>query len=551
MRAGNAERRRRVRPNRLPDWPRRPRAIPLRFHFMHSSYQTPSCTRWPLSTLRLFNRREILAAMGRSMLWGGAVAALRTGSSSEEEEAKLIISPPLNGDSGTKMVVKNGTKFTLSCIYDHHGHSSERVHWQNENGKEIDDESSASVFTLGLRERNTHNYKRLLVFRAIGHRDAGRYRCVAATDENSKEYDLSVNVDIVVVDPCKWVDSDEQVGAMEGGMVQVDCSAEGKPEARISITDEDGAPLSDDRYHVAGSQVTIDPVDRENDQDSIVQCVASQVFDDLGYTNVEVRKVSIDVWFAPEFTDDEIDRHGIADRNGSLICNVSDSNPPATDFQFFKGDDELADDSSKYRLEVNEDKQFAILHIKKVTDEDYGKYRCTVSNGKTSASQIINLMKAFPPDEVKASLEQTRADSLQWKLEASTEDSQLPVTELRVHYVRKQLIEDAVAGNFQELADTREAVWAKEGRVKHLEKSDDDVYEIEGLRPATEYVFRFQAVNQAGWGEPVEITAETSEVNPSDDDATDGASALSSTAAMAWVLIGMLLTVVFDGDRRV
>ena len=42
--------------------------------------------------------------------------------------------------------------------------------------------------------------------------------------------------------------------------------------------------------------MTIDPVDRENDQDSIVQCVASQVFDDLGYTNVEVRKVSIDVW---------------------------------------------------------------------------------------------------------------------------------------------------------------------------------------------------------------------------------------------------------------
>lgn len=58
-----------------------------------------------------------------------------------------------------------------------------------------------------------------------------------------------------------------------------------------------------------------------------------------------------------------------------------------------------------------------------------------------------------------------------WKLEAPSEDSdELPVTELRVHYVRKELIDNAVASNFQELADNREAVWANEGRVKHLKK---------------------------------------------------------------------------------
>jgi hypothetical protein len=47
-----------------------------------------------------------------------------------------------------------------------------------------------------------------------------------------------------ISDPCKWVDSDEQVGAMEGSVLRVDCGAEGKPEPRVSITDEDGAPLS-------------------------------------------------------------------------------------------------------------------------------------------------------------------------------------------------------------------------------------------------------------------------------------------------------------------
>lgn len=66
-------------------------------------------------------------------------AALRTG----RDEGRLVISPPLNGDSGTKMVVKNGTKFTLSCIHDHPGHSSEQIEWRNERDKEIDGESSA------------------------------------------------------------------------------------------------------------------------------------------------------------------------------------------------------------------------------------------------------------------------------------------------------------------------------------------------------------------------------------------------------------------------
>lgn len=66
-------------------------------------------------------------------------AALRTG----VDEAKLVILPPLNGDSGTKMVVKSGSKFTVSCIYDHPELSSDKIHWRNEHGKEIDGESSA------------------------------------------------------------------------------------------------------------------------------------------------------------------------------------------------------------------------------------------------------------------------------------------------------------------------------------------------------------------------------------------------------------------------
>lgn len=52
---------------------------------------------------------------------------------------------------------------------------------------------------------------------------------------------------------------------------------------------------TEDRYNVAGDEVTIDKVERD-DQDTIVQCVASQVFEEHGYTNVETRKVSIDVW---------------------------------------------------------------------------------------------------------------------------------------------------------------------------------------------------------------------------------------------------------------
>jgi hypothetical protein len=67
------------------------------------------------------------------------------------------------------------------------------------------------------------------------------------------------------------------------------------------------------------------------------------------------------------------------------------------------------------------------------------------------------------------------------------------------------------------------------------------------LRPATEYVFRFQAVNEAGWGEQMEITATTQSVNPPEARLTDGATSLCSPA---WALFLVILTVLLDGGRH-
>lgn len=75
------------------------------------------------------------------------------------------------------------------------------------------------------------------------------------------------------------------------------------------------------------------------------------------------------------------------------------------------------------------------------------------------------------------------------------------------------------------------------------------MYAVEGLRPATEYVFRFQAVNEAGWGDMMEITAETQAVNPPEVE-SHGTVAVCSPAAFAGVLFSFLLAITFDRRPR-
>ncbi|VDM43723.1 unnamed protein product [Toxocara canis] len=197
----------------------------------------------------------------------------------DSEDGKLNIAPP--SLTGNKYVVKSGATFRVSCIFNGEDIADvNQLSWRNENDRKIDGESSSSLFTVALQERETRHKKLSLVFSRIATRDAGTYTCIAvdlARQTHKKEihvvvvrkfwasshrrfvkfvfrlaaavlYEINESFNqcdcaAYCVSPIVWNEKGHIVGAMLGESLTVDCGASGDPQPEIEITDADGEPL--------------------------------------------------------------------------------------------------------------------------------------------------------------------------------------------------------------------------------------------------------------------------------------------------------------------
>ena len=149
-----------------------------------------------------------------------------------------------------------------------------------------------------------------------------------------------------------------------------------------------------------------------------------------------------------------------------------------------------------------------------MNEDDLGTYRCEVNNGKAKSHQLINLHTANPPNQVRASLEHAKKHSITWKLTTDEDEDDLPVISYKIEYVRSRLLDDIDSSEEEEETDgeiqkQEEHIWKAHGSHVIRARSPNDLYEIHGLVQDAEYVFRFTAMNEAGSGDPIEITART------------------------------------------
>ncbi|KAK0397079.1 hypothetical protein QR680_001971 [Steinernema hermaphroditum] len=402
---------------------------------------------------------------------------------------------------GKKYVVRANKTFRVACIYRRHDmiDPHHQLVWTNSDGNVIDDESNVSVFTLGLKERTTKYWKESLVFRRIQPRDSGIYSCVSKVHGERNER----KIEIVVLDKMQWSEKADVVGAMVGEPLIVDCGASGDPKPDVTITDEFGEPLNEQLFTVAGDKVTVDNLSKEY-QNAKIKCLAVQTLADFDTTSIEEHEKRIDVWFAPEFESKEQEAYGIIGRAATLVCNVTNSNPPATHFHFFKLGEELSD-AARYQLKTNIANQNAQLTIMEVNQDDFGTYKCEVNNGKAKTFVDVNLKEANPPDEVRVSLEARNRHAILWKI-LSDETDELPVLYYTIQYMRKERYV-----NYQDNKDenSEDSVWQTQGTSSTVTKNSNNLYEITGLLENTEYVFRFAGVNAAGSGDAMTVTVRT------------------------------------------
>uniref|UniRef100_A0A1I8A3Y7 Ig-like domain-containing protein n=1 Tax=Steinernema glaseri TaxID=37863 RepID=A0A1I8A3Y7_9BILA len=453
---------------------------------------------------------------------------LSTLSASADEDVLRLEPQPLAGE---KYAVRANKTFRVACIYRRHDmfDPHHQLVWTNSDGNVIDGESDVSVFTLGLPERSTKFWKESLVFRRIQPRDSGIYSCVS----NVHGERIEKKIEIIVLEKMQWSEKSNVVGAMVGEPLIVDCGATGDPKPDVTITDELGVPLDEKLFNVAGDKVTVDKLTKEY-QDAKIKCLAAQTLLDLDTTSIEEHEKRIDVWYAPEFESNEIEAFGIIGRSATLVCNVTNANPPPTHFHFFKQGEEL-NDQSKYQLNVDLANHKAQLTIMEVEPEDFGTYKCEVNNEKAKTFIDVNLKEANPPDEVKVSLEAVNQHAILWKILSDDED-ELPVLYYTIQHMRKERYV-----NYQDTTDdnSEDAVWGNHGTSTTVPKNSKDLYEVVGLLEDTEYVFRFFGVNAAGSGNAMTVTVRT--LNDAVYDQHKDASRYSGISMLLVLLVASLL----------
>jgi len=243
------------------------------------------------------------------------------------------------------------------------------------------------------------------------------------------------------------------------------------------------------------------------------------------------------VWFPPEFEFREVERYAIQGRNVSLPCLVVASNPPVEKFTFFNRDNIVVFNHDHFVVTQELDRQMSVLRIDFVEEEDFGRYRCEVYNGKLRASQTVLLKRTRPPRQPKVLISRITNTSVTWRVSEERENGELPILSYSIVYGPSRSAAGKQAGqkNAPRSITPGNATTtprpSEEVRILR-QRSTDGLYHIPGLKPRVEYEFLFRAKSEAGMGDPTMVTTVIS---------PDGVAMVKSAACASNAILSVLL----------
>uniref|UniRef100_A0A915MCA4 Ig-like domain-containing protein n=1 Tax=Meloidogyne javanica TaxID=6303 RepID=A0A915MCA4_MELJA len=255
--------------------------------------------------------------------------------------------------------------------------------------------------------------------------------------------------------------SGEYKCAQIGQPLTINCGAENIPDEAIQILDSKGRAIEEIRC------VAVRPINLKNlglSEDLDINSVDSVHTDELD--------LIIDVWIPPKFDDHFSSNHrhyAIPGSKQLLRWTITESNPPVKIWTLNK-DGKILIEKEKIKIiqNLNETtKPFFAVLIENVQDEDYGRYTLTAHNGILESQQTQTLVITQPPSQPKVFVDWNNSLKIN-KEETTTLSNLFPNTTISIQTYRVR-------------------------RRKNL----NNLYEIAGLEPFTEYEFIFVAGNQA------------------------------------------------------
>ncbi|KAI1725608.1 immunoglobulin domain-containing protein [Ditylenchus destructor] len=411
----------------------------------------------------------------------------------------LLIEPAGIGGDKSIYIVKTSLKFIVACSYsDDDVRDEHSLQWLNEASLPI--EPSISILTQAKRKNN--RIKRSLIFVKIQKHDAGEYKCRA---ELSSGDFITKSIHIIVLSNIEWNTPFNKVGGVLGDSLTIDCGARGDPLPIIEITNEIGQEVDSVLYKETNSEVTIQQLTKRH-QAVKFRCVAVQtinVNNEFNTTTADVHEIEIDVWYPPEFEYKEVERYAIPNKNITLLCVVTDSNPPAEKFSFYKSN-EIIYNHERYEVTTLVDSQTALLRIDSVEEDDYGRYKCVANNGKLRTEQIIILKKTAPPKQPRVEVVDVTNSSVMLRITETREEGDLPVLSYSILYIPANIIGD----DTQKIVEQRERR-ANERRSVIRQRNELDLYDLRGLETHVNYEILIYPKSEAGQGDPTLINVMT------------------------------------------
>jgi len=394
---------------------------------------------------------------------------------SNKEEKELHVTPVFVSES-KNIVVDKGTTIRLPCMVDHLP-GDINVIWKRPDTKKnsilaigaaIHDQDYISRANVEISEKGS-----VLSIGAAEMDDAGEYQCelgVPGQDTNSLKHFVSIRVP-----PEISSHSDTFIETEKGKQVMMECKGTGTPTPTLKWTKIGKGKMPGGEKELHGENFLIKKVDRHHA--GMYRCTA-----DNGFAKAASKDIELIVLYKPEIEVQEVFIHTKAGNKAELVCDVHGMPKPKVEW---KKDGQPIAESSKLNFQKQHSKHSLV--IQSVAKADFGKYTCTATSERGTASQTLEISGTVGEAEFKSAA--SGAEPTSYVLEWSSV-SYSPVTAFRV--------ETRQAGTtaWRELSVSPVA----DGPFHYVGK-----LLLKPLAEATRYEARVSGRNDEGWNQPSQL----------------------------------------------
>ena len=285
-------------------------------------------------------------------------------------------------DAVTPVEVFEGTTAKLSCKVT--GTPSPEVTWLIDGEPVQTDERVTSDFDGEVS---------LLCFSSTELDDEGEYQCKAQNEFGSATCTLELFVNEKVDEEHQtkpeFVEKMKDLNTFEGDSAVFSVKVQGYPQPEVKWFTSDREITSDERFvvdSVADGRHTFTIKDCDTKDKGRYKCVASNV---VGKVVCSAGLTVKEELIAPKFSAQPSETPMSIDEGGDVTLQVEVSGKPEPSVKWYKDDKPISRTSSKYKTDVQGDKQ--TLTIVAATPDDSGTYQCKATSPGGTATRDFNV----------------------------------------------------------------------------------------------------------------------------------------------------------------